>query len=116
MAEQIVHDAVALAARITAVNAEIELETAARDKAAANVLRLRIEREGLSKLYETASVSQRIATHEQVAAKAAADIEASKAEHASLLESLKQQTAALAAKHKEADELIAKAKAVQPVK
>lgn len=103
-------------ARVVAINIELEAnqqeidvhEAAKREaeraiaERIARRMALRKEREGLSRARESLSVKQRIATEEEAATKARQDAENLKAD--------------LAAKNKEADELIAKLKAAAETK
>lgn len=118
----IVQSAVHLEARIVAINEELKVidvegstdrrEFETRDKERlARKLTLRVEREGLSKLRDNAKVAERVATHEQAAAKARSDAE-------TLLKDLQAQkvaqderSAEIDAKGRKVDELLAKLEA-----
>lgn len=106
----IASELVNLDARVATINAQLEellqtynVHSAARDEASRRMeeinaarVKLRIEREGLSKLRESAGVKQRLVTAEEAAVKAKSEAEAI--------------TARLADKEKELDAIIAKAK------
>lgn len=105
---------VKLDARVAAINSELETllqehavhataEKEAKrrqDDIVEQRMKLRAEREGLSKLRESASANQRIATQEEAATKARQEVDAINAR--------------LIDKEKELDALIAKAKEAQP--
>lgn len=105
---------VKLDARVAEINVELEsllqdhdVHAAAKGEAerrmaetVAKRLTLRKEREGLSRLRESASVKQRLVSEEQAVAKAKADADAA--------------LARLADKEKELDALLAKAKEAAP--
>lgn len=104
MADTAPAEHVALASKIAAINDELTLLDAEREANDAKRLALRKEREGLSRLLDSAKVQHRIQTaeqaaaqHEQAAAKTRSEVEA--------------ELAAIKAKSAEVDKLLEEAKA-----
>jgi chromosome segregation ATPase len=121
VADQITQQLVQLDAKVASINEEIKIldqenESLAEQQKANIVKRttLRKEREGLSKLRDSAAVSQRIATHEEAAEKARTDAQSLQLDATALTAQLKRQSDELAAKLAEVDALIAKTKEAAP--